>query len=89
MHNSAKHKRIDLNLHYHNIRYIGEGRERTRNDQIISDILGGELVTKAHGVLRISSDGDDRRIFLGLKFSISGFFGGRKIWQVFFWSGLI
>ena len=26
-------------------------------------------------VLRISSDGDDRRIFLGLKFSIPGFFG--------------
>ena len=36
-------------------------------------------------VLRISSDRDDRRIFLGLKFSISGFFGGRNIWQVFFW----
>ena len=26
------------------------------------------------GVLRISSDGDDRRMFLGLKFSIPGFF---------------
>ena len=26
------------------------------------------------GVLPISSDGDDRRIFLGLKFSIPGFF---------------
>ena len=26
------------------------------------------------GVLRTSSDGDDRRIFLGLKFSIPGFF---------------
>ena len=25
------------------------------------------------GVLGISSDGDDRRIFLGLKFSIAGF----------------
>ena len=30
------------------------------------------------GVLRISSDGDDRRIFLGLKFLISGFFWVRK-----------
>ena len=28
------------------------------------------------GVLGISSDGDDRRIFLGLKFSIPGFLGG-------------
>ena len=26
-------------------------------------------------LLGISSDGDDRRIFLGLKFSIPGFFG--------------
>ena len=26
------------------------------------------------GILRISSDGNDRRIFLGLKFSILGFF---------------
>ena len=26
------------------------------------------------GILRISSDGDDRRICLGLKFSIPGFF---------------
>ena len=30
------------------------------------------------GVLRISSDGDDQRIFLGLKFSIPGFYGVRK-----------
>ena len=39
----------------------------------------------AGGSLRISSDRDDRRIFWGLKFSISGFFGGRgvgKFWQV-------
>ncbi len=26
------------------------------------------------GVLRLVNDGDDRRIFLGLKFSIPGFF---------------
>ena len=30
------------------------------------------------GVLGISSDGDDRRIFWGLKFSIAGFFWVRK-----------
>ena len=40
------------------------------------------------GLLWISSDGDDRRIFLGLKFSIPGFFLGRKILQVFFWVAL-
>ena len=36
------------------------------------------------GVLQISSEGDDQRILGGLKFSIPGFFLGRKIWQVFF-----
>ena len=30
------------------------------------------------GVLRISSDGDDQRIFWGLKFSIPGFFWVKK-----------
>ena len=37
----------------------------------------------------MSSDGDDQRIFWGFKFSILGFLGGEKIWQVFFWGGLI
>ena len=36
------------------------------------------------GVLWISSDKDDRRIFGGLKSSISGFFWVEKFWQVFF-----
>ena len=31
--------------------------------------------TRGGGILRISSDGDDRRIFLGLQFSIPGYFG--------------
>ena len=33
----------------------------------------------------ISSDKDDRRIFWGLKFSNSGFFGVEEFWQVLFW----
>ena len=37
------------------------------------------------GVIRISSDGDDQRIFLGLKFSIPGFFGVRKFGKYIFW----
>ena len=37
------------------------------------------------GVLGISSDGDDRRIFWGLKFSIPGFFWVRKFGKYFFW----
>ena len=35
------------------------------------------------GCTLVSSDGDDRRIFLGLKFSILRFLG-KKNWQVFF-----
>ena len=37
----------------------------------------------------MSSDGDDQRIFWGFKFSMLGFLGGGKIWQVFFGGGLI
>ena len=36
------------------------------------------------GELWISSDGDDRRIFLGLKFSISGLFWVSKFGKYFF-----
>ena len=36
------------------------------------------------GVLGISSDGDNRRIFLGLKFSILGFFWVQKFGKYFF-----
>ena len=35
------------------------------------------------GVLRILSDGDDQRIFLGLKFSIPGFFCVREFGKYF------
>ena len=37
-------------------------------------------IAEPRGVLGISSDGDDRSIILGLKFSIPGFFLGMKIW---------
>ena len=37
------------------------------------------------GVLGISSDGDDRRVFLGLKVSFPGFFWVRKLGKYFFW----
>ena len=36
------------------------------------------------GVRGISSDGDYRRIFLGLKFSLPGFFWVRKFGKYFF-----
>ena len=37
-------------------------------------MLDVHYVVPQGGALRISSDGDDQRIFLGLKFSILGFF---------------
>ena len=41
-------------------------------------------------MLRISSDGDDRRIFWGLKFSFPGFFWVGKFGKYFFgWLDLI
>ena len=47
---------------------------------MVTVILGGG----GEGVIRILSDRDDRRIFLGLRFSISRFFGVGKFWQAFF-----
>ena len=41
------------------------------------------MCTNPRGVLGISSDGDDRRIFLGLKFSIPGFFGYENLTSIF------
>ena len=41
------------------------------------------------GLLWISSDGDDRRIILGLKFSIPGCFWVGKFGKYFFFCGLI
>ena len=41
------------------------------------------LTGAPRGVLGISSDGDDRRIFWGLKFSILGFFWVRKFAKYF------
>ncbi len=37
------------------------------------------------GVLGVSSDGDDQRIFLGLKFLIPGFFWAGKFGMYFFY----
>ena len=48
----------------------------------------GESPGGEGGVLRISSDGDDRRIFFFEIFD-SGIFLGTKISQVFVWGSLI
>ena len=46
--------------------------------------VGGSGWGRGGRVLQISSDGDDQRIFWGVKFLILGIFLGKKIWQVFF-----
>ena len=47
------------------------------------------VTPKRGGVLWILSGGDDRRIFLGLKFSIRGFFRVGEIGKYFFVCGSI
>ena len=47
-------------------------------------MLGSQEGGGGRDVLQISSDRDDRRIFLGLKFSIPGFFGIGKFGKYFF-----
>ena len=47
-------------------------------------LLHVHLAWIPEGVLGISSNRDDRRIFLGLKFSIPGFFWVRKFGKYFF-----
>ena len=44
---------------------------------------------KAQGVIRISSDGDDHKIFGGMKLSISGFSWLENLASIFLKSGLI
>ena len=57
--------------------------KRVRENQALAKEASGfpqYCVSPSGGILGISSDGDDRRIFVGLKFSIPGFFWGMKIW---------
>ena len=49
----------------------------------VKPLVGGWSTRGGGGVLGISSDGDDGRIFLGLKFSIPGFFWVRKFGKCF------
>ena len=64
--------------------------KETRGTAKVRKALLGKLMEKttaswnARGVLGISSDEDDRRIFGGLKFSILGFYWVRKFGKYFF-----
>ena len=51
-----------------------------------TELFAGQIGGEGGGLLRISSDRDNQRIWGGggLKFSISGFFVAGKFWQVFF-----
>ena len=63
-------------LFYFIINYQFKTSELKNVEKLLEQTLGG--------VVGISSDRDDRRIFLGLKFSIRGFFWVRKFGKYFF-----
>ena len=73
-----------LTLMYHSTR--GKRLQTTKGIKSCKKVqMCIELCTRVWRVLRISSDRDDQRTFLGLKFSILGFFQEGKFWQVIFW----
>ena len=54
--------------------------------RISTPLSGGQTaILHPRGVVRISSDRDDRTIFLGLNFRFRDFFWVGKFSQVFFW----
>ena len=81
------------NIEFHSTTSIRKFKQRTQQKQWQYGKIWnyGFLICipqKPMGVLWISCDRDDRRIFLGLKFPISGFFWLGKFGQVFFWVDL-
>ena len=60
------------------------GKEATSKAFLYWECYTLDLGYMPRGVLGISSDGDDRRIFLGLKFSIPELFWVRKFGKYFF-----
>ena len=67
-------------LHYPNA-WNGLCQHGPRGVGLLEDMIN--FLCPGGWVLRISRDRDDRRVFGGLKFSISGFLGVGKFWQVF------
>ena len=59
-------------------------RENTDYSYSIMSTVDSDVMPREVGVICISTDGHDQKIFWGLKFLFRGFFLGRKIWQVFF-----
>ena len=75
MNTTQKQRRIQLAVHKN-----AECGVRLKNF-CLSKVL---YIFPPWGVLGISSDGDDRRIFFGLKFSIPAFLGVQKFGKYFF-----
>ena len=58
---------------------------RHENENI--PLCGKHIAPGVWGVLRVSSDWDDRKIFWGWEFSVPGFLGLENLAKVFFWEG--
>ena len=59
-------------------------RDNTDYSYSIMSTVDSDAMPREEGVIRISTDGRDERIFFGFKIFISRIFSVRKIWQVFF-----
>ena len=81
----AENKKLQkMNVVYHCMLFDLSKEKKSLFHTLLIGYLIGILVVVPEGILQISSDRDGRRMFLGLKFSVSGFFWVGKFWQVLF-----
>ena len=81
----AENKKLqNMNVAYHCMLFDLSKTKKSLFHTLLIGYLIGMVIVVPEGVLQISSDRDNRRMFLGLKFSVSRFFWVGKFWQVFF-----
>ena len=73
-----------MNVVYHCMLFDLLKEKKSLFHTLLIGYLIGMVVVVPEEVLQISSDRDDRRMSLGLKFSVLGFVWVGEFWQVFF-----
>ena len=73
-----------MNVVYHCMLFDLLKEKKSLFHTLLIGYLIGMVIVVPEGVLQISSDRDDRRMSLGLKFSVLGFVWVAEFWQVFF-----